>query len=104
MRTICGIILSCALLVVLCIGSLAIADDAKSGLTDSEKGEGFVALFDGKSLDGWQGAVTGYVVEDGKLVCLKEKGGNLYTDKEYGDFVLRFDFKLTPGANNGLGI
>jgi hypothetical protein len=31
-------------------------------------------------------------------------GGNLYTEKEYGDFNLRFEFQLTPGANNGLGI
>jgi len=31
-------------------------------------------------------------------------GGNLYTAKEYGDFEYRFEFQLTPGANNGLGI
>ena len=31
-------------------------------------------------------------------------GGNLYTEKEYGNFILRFEFQLTPGANNGLGI
>jgi hypothetical protein len=66
--------------------------------------EGFVQLFDGKSLDGWQGSVKGYDIADGVLVCRKEGGGHLLTKKEYGDFVLRFEFKLTPGANNGLGI
>ncbi|QDU26524.1 hypothetical protein ETAA8_16020 [Anatilimnocola aggregata] len=66
--------------------------------------EGFVSLFDGKSLTGWQGAVTGYVVEDGAIVCDPKKGGFLYTDKEYGDFVLKLEFQLTPGANNGIGI
>ena len=66
--------------------------------------DGFVMLFDGKSLNGWQGAVNGYFVEDGALVCDPKKGGLLYTDKEYSDFVLRLDFQLTPGANNGIGI
>jgi 3-keto-disaccharide hydrolase len=68
--------------------------------------DGFVPLFNGKDLSGWIGNVTGYVPEaDGKLVCVPGRGkGNLYTAKEYANFVLRFEFKLTPGANNGLGI
>ena len=66
--------------------------------------EGFVALFDGKTLDGWQGAVDGHLVVDGEIHSKPGVGGNLLTTKDYGDFVLRFDFKLTPGANNGLGI
>ena len=67
---------------------------------------GFEALFNGKDHTGWTGNTSGYVVENGNLVCSPDKGsgGNLYTAKEYGDFILRFDFKLTPGANNGLGI
>jgi hypothetical protein len=65
--------------------------------------EGFVSLFDGKTLHGWKGS-DGYRVEDGNLVCVQGGKGNLLTEKEYRDFVLRFDFKLTPGANNGLGI
>ena len=73
-------------------------------LTDAEKKDGFVSLFNGKDLTGWVGATTGYVAEGGNLVCLKEKGGNLYTKDEYSDFIFRFEFKLEPGANNGLGI
>lgn len=65
--------------------------------------EGFVSLFDGKTLRGWKGS-DGYQVEDGKLVSTQGGHGNLLTEKEYGNFVLRFDFRLTPGANNGLGI
>jgi len=62
----------------------------------------YQSLFDGKTLDGWQGATEGYVAEDGMLVCLE--GGKLFTDKEYADFIFRFEFKLLPGGNNGVGI
>lgn len=69
--------------------------------------DGFVSLFDGKTLKGWTligGKGPGYVVQDGILVCPADGGGNLYTEKEYSDFVLRFEYKLSPGGNNGLGV
>ena len=66
--------------------------------------KGFADLFDGKSLKGWMGSVEGYAVKDGFIYCIPEKGGNLLTAKEYSDFDLRFEFRLYPGANNGLGI
>lgn len=68
---------------------------------------GFTELFDGKTTNGWQlvkGHGPGYVVKDGILVCPKEGGGNLFTAKEYKDFVFRFEFKMEPGGNNGVGI
>ena len=65
---------------------------------------GFVSLFNGINLDGWTGNTEGYAAENGELVCLKEGGGNLYVDQEYSDFILRFEFKLEAGGNNGLGI
>lgn len=58
-------------------------------------------LFDGKTLEGWKG--EGYAVEDGAIYCTP-KGSFLQTVKEYGDFVLDFEFQLTPGANNGIGL
>ncbi|MBE3070967.1 MAG: DUF1080 domain-containing protein, partial [Planctomycetes bacterium] len=66
--------------------------------------EGFHPLFNGRDLTGWIGATRGYVAENGTIVCLKEGGGNLYADREFSDFHLKFEFLLTPGANNGLGI
>ncbi len=69
--------------------------------------KGFVALFDGKSLAGWKlvrGHGPGYVVKDGVLVCPADGGGNLFTEKEYSNFVFRFEFKNEPGGNNGVGI
>jgi 3-keto-disaccharide hydrolase len=66
--------------------------------------DGFAALFDGKTLDGWQGGKDGYLIKDGAIVSQPKGSGNLYTVKEYGDFHLKFEFKLTPGANNGIGL
>ncbi len=78
----------------------------KNKLTEEEKEEGFTLLFNGENLDGWVGNKVDYIVENGEIVIYPQKGshGNLFTEKEYGDFVFRFEFKLTPGANNGLGI
>lgn len=58
-------------------------------------------LFNGKDLTGWEG--TGYIVEDGAIVCTPE-GKNLMTKESFANYILEFDFKLPPGGNNGLGI
>lgn len=68
---------------------------------------GFVSLFDGKTLDGWKlvgSEGRGYVVKDGVLVCPKDGDGNLFTEKQYSNFVFRFEFRMEPGGNNGVGI
>lgn len=75
-------------------------------LSDREKADGFQLLFNGKNLDNWQGDKIDYTAEDGMIVVSPKEGGhgNIYTGKEYSDFVFRFEFQLTPGANNGVGI
>lgn len=77
-------------------------------LSDEEKKDGFKVLFDGTNMFNWIGNTVDYTTEDGNLVIHprpgKGNGGNLYTKEEFSDFVFRFEFKLTPGANNGLGI
>jgi hypothetical protein len=74
-------------------------------LNDQETADGFKLLFNGRDMTGWTGNTTGYYAEDGKMICDPTKaGGNVYTSDEYGDFIFRFEFKLTPGANNGLAI
>ena len=68
---------------------------------------GFQKIFDGKTLNGWKlvgGKGPGYVVENGIIVCPADGGGNLFTEKESANFVLRFEFKMEPGTNNGIGI
>lgn len=75
--------------------------------------EGFTSLFNGRDLSGWMygrrgdrenRTGKGYQVADRVLFSTKEDGGNLYTKEQYGDFVLRFEFRLTENANNGIGI
>jgi len=75
-------------------------------LTPEEKSQGFVSLFNGRNLDNWAGNKQSYAAEDGMIVIkpVDDSGGNLYTDKEFTDFLFRFEFQLTPAANNGLGI
>lgn len=75
-------------------------------LDEQERKEGFKSLFNGKDLDQWIGNKKDYLVENGELVVRPDQGGhgNLYTTEEYSDFIFRFEFKLTPGGNNGLGI
>lgn len=77
-------------------------------LSDEEKKDGFKVLFDGTNMFNWIGNTVDYTTEDGVLAIHpkpgKGSGGNLYTKDEYSDFIFRFEFKLTPGANNGLGI
>jgi hypothetical protein len=77
-----------------------------ASLPEEEIKEGFTSLFNGSDLDHWVGNKTDYLVENNELVVRPEQGGygNLYSAKEYSDFNFRFEFKLTPGANNGLGI
>ncbi|TAK99050.1 MAG: DUF1080 domain-containing protein [Verrucomicrobia bacterium] len=67
---------------------------------------GFTLLFDRRSLHGWRavGAPDGsYLVKDGAIICTP-KGKNLFTEAEFSDFILRFEFKLDAGSNNGIGI
>ena len=78
----------------------------ESQLSSQEEADGFKLLFNGKNLDGWVGNTVDYVAENGLLMGKLQNGdhGNLFTEKEYSNFVIRFEFQLTPGANNGLGI
>ena len=102
---------------LLCVAALALAADkakpkpkpapqrpAKLEPLPAPDAEGFISLFNGKDLTGWVGSVTGYGVEDGAIVCKPKGGGNLYTAHQFGDFIFRFEFKLDPGANNGIAI
>ena len=76
-------------------------------LSAEEKAEGFELLFDGQNMDAWTGNLEAYQPVDGYMYVTASYGttGNLYTKKEYADFVLRFEFCFDrDGVNNGVGI
>ena len=76
-------------------------------LSSEEAAEGFEVLFDGTSMHKWTGNTVNYVPVDGTIFVTAQYGGsgNLYTKKEYADFILRFEFQFVQeGVNNGIGI
>jgi len=93
---------------VKCLAAAAVAAVAGCAVLQGTDEAGFVSIFNGRDLSGWEGnGIANYRVEDGCLACVAEGGnggGNLWTTRDYTNFVLRFDFKLPPEANNGLAI
>lgn len=75
--------------------------------THAEPEHGFTSIFDSKTFNGWKLVNqngSGYGITNGILFCQRGGGGNLFTEKEYEDFVFRFEFRLEDGSNNGIGI
>lgn len=64
----------------------------------------FKPIFNGKDLDGWKGPTENYEAVDGTLRCKPKKGGTIYHQDELSDFVVRLEFKMPEGGNNGLAI
>lgn len=77
-------------------------NSSTTSTTTSVTMERFVPLFNGKDLTGWKGATDNYSVVDGTIQCKTGKGGTLVSEKAYSDYVMRVDFLLPPGGNNGL--
>jgi hypothetical protein len=83
-------------------------------LTKKEIQEGWTLLWDGKTFDGWRGIYekdfpsNGWIIEDEQLICLGNempdslKGGDIVTDKKYGSFELKCEFKIKDKANSGI--
>ena len=90
----------------LCACSQAPAPEPEAAASEPAAAE-FQSIFDGESLDDWKLLAAkgeGYRVEDGTITCRQGEGGNLFYNRELSDFVLRFEFRLEDGSNNGLCI
>ena len=83
----------------------ALIDDISLAIVRDDSSD-FEPLFDGRTLSDWTGATKGYRVKDGAIECDPDTGfgGNLLTEAQFDDFVLRFEFKLQPGSNNGIAL
>jgi hypothetical protein len=78
------------------------SEEAATLLAGSD--EGFTTIFNGKDMTGWGGPVDNYEIVDGAIGCKAGKGGTVYWNENLDDFVVRVEFKVPPGGNNGLAI
>lgn len=95
------------LVLILAIAHLPLR--AENASTQPADESDFTSLFNGEDLTHWTYSKKlgdGYQVDpqEKTLYCTRTDGGYLMTEKEFANFVLRFDFKLEPNANNGIGI
>lgn len=70
----------------------------------SESDEGFEPLFNGENLTGWVGDRDAYEVVDGAIRNKPGASGNLLTRESFRNFVVRLEYRLTPGGNSGLAL
>jgi len=80
------------------------AEEANRLLVGRGEDAGFKPIFNGKDFTGWTGELDSYEIVDGAIVCRPKKGGTVFTKEEFADFVVRLEFKLPPGGNNGLAL
>jgi len=89
--------------VAVCIGSFGLAQEPDK--------DGFVPLFNGKDLTGWEGNKDIWRVENGCIVGQTEAEGPkkidhntflILKDKEFENFTLKFEYRLTKGGNSGI--
>src|SRR5262249_28611083 len=92
---------------VVLVLALSLAGQPLAQSADKDAPEGFASLFNGKDLTGWKvhgGKMDSWGAADGLLFTTGEGGGWLMTEKEYGDFELRLEFKIPKGGNSGVGL
>jgi hypothetical protein len=95
---------------VLLLGSAAAGNAQDNCLCETRKAEGWVSLFDGKTLEGWsvKSGFAAYRIEEGAIVGTTAEGSPntfLCTDKTFRDFELTFDVKLDNNElNSGIQI
>ncbi len=78
-----------------------------SAVSEAERAEGFIALFDGKTTNGWfsrEPGKTSFEARDGCLEWVRGGSGAFMTHDRYDNFILRFDWKIKQGGNSGVWV
>jgi len=102
-----GIIIALDLFLAFAVGIVIMtAQNATNTLTAGEKADGWRLLFDGKTLNGWrafksEAPPAGWKAANGELVR-EDRGGDLMTVDQFGDFELRLEWKVAKGGNSGI--
>lgn len=83
------------------------ADTPINQLNAAEKRGGWKLLFDGKTTDGWRNYQSdtvgaGWVVQDGVLDRVSKGAGDLITEKQYQNFELSLEYRISKGGNSGV--
>ncbi|HLA58094.1 MAG TPA: DUF1080 domain-containing protein [Puia sp.] len=114
MKKLQTIVKICAALVyAICMFACSGHTEQHNILTDQERKDGWTLIFDGTSLNGWHLFNTGNIpsawsADSGNLVCNPHaknvKHGDLVSDKEYENFELSFDWKISKAGNSGVFI
>lgn len=86
------------------IGIRELTPEEANEALDTHEGVAFRSLFNGADLTGWKGATENYEVVNGAIRCRQGHGGVLHTKDEFANFIVRLEFRLPPGGNNGLAI
>ena len=79
------------------------SDEANTLLRGTDP-QGFASVFNGHDFAGWAGPLDCCSITNSAILWQHNKGGTIYTEAEYTNFVVRVEFKLPPGGNNGLAI
>ncbi len=89
----------------ICAVSMAVLVLSSTALQAADA-SGFIPLFNGKDLTGWRptGKAAAWSVHGGMIECNGEGGGWLLTEKQYEDYVLKLQYKVSPGCNSGVAI
>lgn len=107
MATVKGLITACIVSATL---FSSCSESKPNTLTEQEKAEGWQLLFDGETMNGWRDYNGTSLTQPWHVVdgCIQAKGdgsdsdGYIVTDKEYENFELYWEWKLTKGGNSGM--